>query len=389
MPQSPASAVPAERRRLITATPFVWRHPSEIPPRAWLYGRHFIRSFLSATVAPGAIGKSSLLLCEAVAMAAGRDLLGSTPHAPLRVWYWNGEDPLSELERRIAAICLFHAIDPSAIQGRLYVDSGRSTELIIASETPGGAIVHQALVDDLISEIKAKQIDVLIVDPFITSHSVRENDNGQIGLVAKTYARIADSTHCAVELVHHVRKSPGGVELTADDARGAGALVAAARSVRVLNVMTKAESDKVSIEKRRQYFRTDNAKTNLAPPAAAKWYHLASVSLANTSADYAADEVAVVEQWKWPDPFADLTVQDLRSVQKRIMGNLVRYDSQAADWVGNIVADELTINASDVAGKAKIKAIIEKWIENGMLRVVTKPDKRRRPRKYVEVGTIA
>ncbi|MBX9829321.1 MAG: AAA family ATPase [Xanthobacteraceae bacterium] len=70
-PAQPAAAAPAtpERRRLLAATPFVWRHPSEIPRRDWLYGHHLIRRFLSATVAPGAVGKSSLLLVEALAMA--------------------------------------------------------------------------------------------------------------------------------------------------------------------------------------------------------------------------------------------------------------------------------------------------------------------------------
>src|SRR6516165_45176 len=27
----------------LTASPFTWRDPVDIPPRAWLYGRHYIR----------------------------------------------------------------------------------------------------------------------------------------------------------------------------------------------------------------------------------------------------------------------------------------------------------------------------------------------------------
>ena len=72
----------AETRRPITATPFEWRDPSTIPPRQWLFGRHLIRKFMSCTIAPGGLGKSSLVLVEAVSMASGRNLTGFAPARP-------------------------------------------------------------------------------------------------------------------------------------------------------------------------------------------------------------------------------------------------------------------------------------------------------------------
>ncbi|TGN61780.1 hypothetical protein E4L95_09185 [Paracoccus liaowanqingii] len=87
------------------------RDPAQIPPRQWLYGRHLIRGFVSLTVAPGGLGKSSLLVAEILAMAAGRPLLGDNPAHPLRVWLWNGEDPSEELQRRIQATCLHFGIE--------------------------------------------------------------------------------------------------------------------------------------------------------------------------------------------------------------------------------------------------------------------------------------
>ena len=41
---------------------------------------------------------------EFLAIATGRNLLGITPHERTRVLYWNGDDPLVEVERRISAI---------------------------------------------------------------------------------------------------------------------------------------------------------------------------------------------------------------------------------------------------------------------------------------------
>ena len=89
--------------------PYVFRPAAEIPPREWLYGRHYIRHFVSTTIAPGGVGKSALAITEALAMATGRPLLGVQPLKRLRVAYWNGEDPLEETERRVVAAIICSA----------------------------------------------------------------------------------------------------------------------------------------------------------------------------------------------------------------------------------------------------------------------------------------
>ena len=97
---SPAAVPPIK----FTPTPFKWRDPSIFPRRQFVYGRHYARQFLSVTAAQTKVGKSSLGLVEGVAMATGQNLLGVEPVRPMRVWYWNGEDPQEELERRVLAI---------------------------------------------------------------------------------------------------------------------------------------------------------------------------------------------------------------------------------------------------------------------------------------------
>jgi hypothetical protein len=126
--------------RKITATPYVWRDPIMIPRREFLYGKFYIRKFISTVVAAGGIGKSSLALVEAIAMATGRPLLGVPVPKRLRVWYWNGEDPKEETERRIAAILLHFKIPPEEIEGWLFTDSGRETPICIAEPHKDGVI---------------------------------------------------------------------------------------------------------------------------------------------------------------------------------------------------------------------------------------------------------
>ncbi|MGH1571377.1 AAA family ATPase [Methylobacterium sp. P31] len=276
----PSPRAEAAGRKRIRATPYVYRDPTTIPPREWVYGRHLIRRFLSTTVAPGAVGKSSLVLVEAIAMVTGRPLLGVPVPKRLRVWYWNGEDPLEEIERRVAAICLHYGIDGRELEHGLFLDSGRTSSIVIASRTKEGARVAEPVVESLIDTIRENEIDVLVVDPFVSTHGLTENSNDEIDLVAKTWNRVADGGNAAVELVHHVRKRQDG-EFTVEDGRGAVALLAAARSARVLNPMTKDEAERAGVASHRGYFRVDNGKANLAPPPdRSEWFHLAPVSSA-------------------------------------------------------------------------------------------------------------
>ena len=110
----------------LTAKPFVFRAEEQIPPRRWLYGRHLLRKFLSVDIAAGGIGKSSVKVVEALALATGRSLLNKPVHdGPKRVWLYNLEDPAEETERRIAAACKWFNIHPDDIEDRLFVSSGR------------------------------------------------------------------------------------------------------------------------------------------------------------------------------------------------------------------------------------------------------------------------
>ncbi len=259
--EAPAAPTPK-----IAAKPYVYRDPKTIPPRhQFLHAGHYVRAFLSATIAPGGLGKTSLQLVEAaVGMAIGRDLLKGTTANPLKVWYWNLEDPIEEIERRIGAILLHYKIDHGALKGQLFVNCDEP--LVIATQVRDVTAIAEPVAGGLIDEIIRLEIDVLIVDPFVSSHKVPENDNGAIDAVAKTWARIARTCNSAVELAHHIRKPSSGStsEITVDDARGAGSLKDAGRSVRVLNVMSKEDAENVGIRSdgRRSYFRADAGKAN-------------------------------------------------------------------------------------------------------------------------------
>ena len=111
--------------------------PSKIPAREWLYGGHYQRGIITATVGPGGGGKSSLDLVELIAMCTGRNLLGEQPLLRCRAWYHNAEDGTDEIYRRIAAVCQHYGIDQDELDGWLFVTSGLTMPIKIATATHG------------------------------------------------------------------------------------------------------------------------------------------------------------------------------------------------------------------------------------------------------------
>ncbi len=385
-----ATANGAAARRIVTATPYRWIDPSEIPPRQWLFDRHYIRKFLTATVSGSGVGKSSHALLDTASMVCGRNLLTGASIRPVRVWYWNGEDPQEELNRRLAAIALHYGLTEADFADRLFMDNGRDTRIKVAIDNrQHGITINRPDVDALAGAIRQNDIDVCIFDPFVSIHAVPENDNGAIDLVAKELAAVADRCNCNIETVHHVRKS-NGAEMTAEDARGASSLVGAARSVRVMNPMTSDEAGKANVNpnERRLYFRIDNGKANMAPPSStATWRRLIGVDLGNGTATYPPDNVGVVTAWSWPDAFKGLTAADLKDVQNRIAGGKWRADVQAAAWAGNAVAKALNLDLGDKAEKERVKELLKTWTRNeSLVKVQRFDDDARRDKWFVEVG---
>lgn len=374
-----------EPRAPFIAQPYVWTDPTSIPLRDWLYGRLLVRRFLTVTIAPGGVGKSSLIAAEALAIVSGRDLLGVLPARRMRVWLWNLEDPQEETVRKVQAAAKNYRLSADDVGGRLFVNSGRDHSLVIAREHRNGTVILRPVVDNLVQQIKEHAIDVLVVDPFVSCHEVFENDNSAIDMVAKEWSRVAELGSCAIHLVHHTRKAPAGTEVTAESSRGAKALTDAGRVARALNQMTEEEGTKAGVENHRLYFRAFNDKANLAPPVAASdWFKLASVFLDN--GPDGGDSVGVVVRWEWPDPLSGVTGADFDKVARVIRAGVWRKDVRAVSWVGKAVAQALGLDIEVPPEKAKVVALLKIWLSAGSLVTVERVDEQRRPREFIEVA---
>jgi hypothetical protein len=352
--------------------------PALLPPRKFIYGKHYLRGAVSMTVADGGVGKSTLAIAEGIAIALGRNLLGVPVPEPLEVLYINLEEPADEIRRRVHAVCQHYKIDPKELNGRFFYQSGLDHPIIAASMERGRIVVG-----DLPRAFAFLGYDVLIVDPFVGAHGVAENDNTAVDAVAKQFAKIAASENMAVELMHHVRKPMAGgqTETGVSDARGASALVNAARSVRNLNAMTEAEAHQGRVGDRRGYFRANDGKANYGPLGGADWYCLVAVELPN------GDSVATVDAWKMPSVFEGVTTHQMMKVRVMSAEADYRNDPQSADWIGKAVAEVLDLDV--VEDRKRIKALLKTWISNGVFAIEQRVDAAtRHKRSYVVPGVM-
>ena len=222
-------------RRVLELRPFRPFDVAALPPRSWLYGKHYQRRTVSLTAGPGGMGKSSMDMVEAVAMATVRNLLGEQPEEQLRIWYHNGEDPLEEIYRRLAAICQHYKIPQQELQDHLWVTSGSEFPLRVAKGYTNLEI-DAVLVRQISAAIADNQIDLAMFDPFVTLHSVSEVDTGKMDAVVRLFAGIADDNDAAIEIAHHVRKPAAGSNADYDvhDIRGVAAITDAVRAAGLL-----------------------------------------------------------------------------------------------------------------------------------------------------------
>jgi RecA-family ATPase len=383
----------ASTKRILVLRPFVPFDPAKLPPREWLYGKHYQRRTVSMTAGPGGMGKTSLGMVEYIVMAIARNLLGEQPTEQLRVWLHNGEDPLDEIYRRLAAICQEYAIPQELLKDHLWITSGNEFPLRVAKGYTNLQI-DRALVQQISDAIGANQIDLAAFDPFVTMHSVSEGDPGKMDTVVRLFAGIADEHDCAIELNHHVRKPAAGSDAEHDvfDIRGVLAITDAVRSARVLNRMNKQDASNAGIEEiaRLSFFRVDRAKGNYSPAQAATWRQFVNVTLPN------GDEVGVVKAWDFPGQ--GISTPEKAAAERKAEEVFLRLLDKFLARGGNVsanpgptyapakFAEEREARAAKVS-KAALKGAMDRLLDSGKIRSEAYTRNRHRLVLVVEDGS--
>jgi AAA domain len=341
------------------------------PPRGWLLGNTFCRKFMSSLLGDGGVGKTALRYAQALSLAVKRALTGEYVFQRCRVLIISLEDDTDELRRRILAAMLHHKIDRADIKGWLFLSApGASAGKLMTTDPAGRAIVGQlaAAIEAVIVE---RKIDLVMLDPFVKSHSVEENQNSIIDEVAQVLTDLAARHNISVDAPHHISKGPAEPG-NANRSRGASSMVNAGRLVYTLTPMSSEEAKTFGIaeEDRRLYVRVDSAKVNITRGGgAAKWFRLVGVRLGNATDLYPhGDEVQTVEPWTPPETWADLSIALLNQILTKIDAGLQggnRYTD--APHAQERAAWRVVTELAPTKTEGQAREIIRTWVKNGVL----------------------
>ena len=223
----------------------VWNAGQDIavpPPRQWLLGNSFCRNIVSSVLGTGGVGKTALRILQAIALATGRELTGEHVFQRTKVLIVSLEDDADELRRRVLAARLHHNIAAPELDGWLFLAApGASAGKLATYNARSGAVAEDTLVKNIETVVLQHGIGMVLIDPFVKSHSVPENDNSAMDKVASLASELAARLEIGLDLPHHIAKGaadPGNAER----GRGASATKDAGRLVYTLSPMNGDEA---------------------------------------------------------------------------------------------------------------------------------------------------
>jgi hypothetical protein len=373
-------------------TPYSGRPAASIPTRKRLHGAHYLRGGVTLTAAPGGTGKSQNSLVEAVGMAAGYNLIADEPCEQLRVWVWNAEDDVDEMERRICGICDHYGVSREGLREWLFIDSGETIPLEFASDS-GRIVIKDTAIATVANRVKELALDVVIFDPLVAIHALQEGDNPSLAKVIRALRnKVAKACGCAIDLVHHTRKpsKESSNALTADDIRGASSIVYSVRSARILSPMMAAEAEKYAIEgeDRHRFFRVELAKSNTARRGTLHWIELVERPIANGDNGAYGDTVTVCTKWMPPDAMAKVTDAVAAAIRSEIAKGEYRREPRAgSSWAGLLVGRRMGLDMDKPTCRRQAGDILSWLIKKGVLATEFRNDAKRRAREYVIPGS--
>lgn len=276
-------------------------NPQAIPKREWLMHGRFLTGFVTVTISPGGMGKSTLSMLEGLAVNQGKgeEWLGrKTYQSGVGVWVYNLEDPQDELDRKVAAMAQHFDI-PYEDLDNFVTTSGLTQGLTICREGRNGVEINTRALKACEDFIEKHGIKLWIIDPLVKAHHVNENDNGAMDTVMTALSGIAMRQKCSIHLVHHTRKKgKDNGDGDAETARGASSVTSAARVAHTINGMSDQKATQYGLQEDASwYMRLDDAKSNMTPPQdKATWFKKVSVQLPSGDWVGVLDIVDLTEQ---------------------------------------------------------------------------------------------
>lgn len=225
-----------------------WTH-SRLHPNSIV--ENYLFADVGILIAPGGVGKTTLILYEAICLVLGIQLYGRIIHKPGRVVIVSAEDSREQIIARLVRIASSMELSTEQIE---HIKNNVLIEYVGGEEfrlckMENDLVITSQHVENLIDSITPLTPSLLVIDPAV-SFGVGESrvNDAEQGLI-KAARRIRDAVGCCVRLVHHTGKQ-NAREKTTDQysGRGGSAMADGARMVAVLKRMEADEWLKVTGE---------------------------------------------------------------------------------------------------------------------------------------------
>jgi hypothetical protein len=257
----------------------------------------YILGQATGLVARTKTGKTTALVEDALRLVTGRRDIGEhhpvidiscggKPREranPLRVTYI-GEDPLDQTKLMFHAACKHWRVSEEDIGERLTIISARDADVVVVRHDKGRqAVIIEPVMDALEKMVDEDGTKVLIVDPFVKSHAVPENDNTGMEVAAAAWVDLAGRKNIAVRIAFHTVKGAPDADVSWESLRGGSSIASALRSGEGMRLMTESEARDARVEPRERDWIVCRIPLggNLSKPGGdgRKWFRKVSVGV--------------------------------------------------------------------------------------------------------------
>lgn len=232
-----------------TTSASAWIAPTPIAEDEWATARsapdcivdRYYYADVGVFVAPGGVGKTTLMLYKAVHVALGLPLFGHEIRRPGPVVVVTHEDSRELLVARLRSIVQAMELDGAdrqAVMRRVLIADVSGTAFRLTAVL-GDVVVPSASVEDVIASCRELKPALLVIDPAV-SFGVGESrvNDAEQGLI-EAGRKLRRALNCCVLYIHHTGKQ-NAREKTVDQysGRGGSAFADGARMVHVLQTIS-------------------------------------------------------------------------------------------------------------------------------------------------------
>jgi hypothetical protein len=360
----------ATKSRLVTVSGRV--EATSIPTREWvIHPRLQLYTVVQCVGEPG-ISKSTFGLRDALIVAtaderilrgsnaSGKPIAGERLHRPGPVIFYDAEDPLNEMERRLAAAQRHYGV-PETMRHPIALWSGvtdRPLSILERCDRENGPLKRAEGLAELEREIAERKAVLVILGPQISlMRGGNENSNDDMNALLQELANLAERRRVCIQLNHHTAKSTREASGDMGAGRGAFAAVGKVRGAFTLTHVTGDRTDEKAwgLKGTKDLIRLDMSKANYAgKPDEPLVFRRVSVSVGNGSgirreAAEALDDTNPAEALRMNGDTAPvLDLVDVDALANRNRPVVQERAQSIARFVAEAMAKDLEVALADI-----------------------------------------